>query len=169
METERLLIRLPLPEDFPEYWEMNRDPEAKKYTGGVIQLDYAEALAIHLQVCKDFEEQNPKCCVFSVIEKSTGKCIGYCGLHYSEILGGIELCYGYSRPNWGKGYGSEAAQKMLEYGQKVLGLPVILAAVNPENIASEKILQKIGMKFNGEISWKEQGLVHLYRIETDFE
>lgn len=163
LETQRLLLRPPRPEDFPAYWAMNHDPEAKRYTGCVIRLDYAEALAIHLRVCEDFDAQHPARCVFSVIQKDTCECIGYCGFQYCAILDGIELCYGFSRHSWGKGFGTEAARNMLEYGQKVLRLPVILAAVNPKNTASEKILQKIGMEPDGEILWKEQDLVHRYR------
>ena len=40
IETARLIIRPPSIEDFDEYWEMNNNPEAKKYTGGVITLSY---------------------------------------------------------------------------------------------------------------------------------
>jgi [ribosomal protein S5]-alanine N-acetyltransferase len=165
IETARLIIRPPSIEDFDEYWEMNNNPEAKKYTGGVITLSYDETLVIHKQACGKFESSDNK--VFSVIEKSTGKYIGYCGFKYCEILNGTEICYGYNQSAWGKGYGQEAARATLPYAFEKLKLKTLVSAVNPKNIASERILQKIGMQYDGQIEWKEQGLVNKYSLTSD--
>ena len=64
---------------------------------------------------------------------------------------------------WQRGYGHEAAAAMLSYGFTLLSLPRIVAAANPKNIASEKILQKIGMTFDCAI--EESGTVlHKYKL-----
>lgn len=167
IETKFLLIRPPIIEDFDNYWVMNNDPEVKKYTGGVIKQSYGEALSIHTKVCNEFDAKNKNNCIFSVVEKSSGQLIGYCGFKYCERMGDIEILYGFLRDSWGKGYGYEAAKAVLEYGIKILKLKKIVAAVNPQNIASEKILIKIGMTPNGKIMWGEQGLVNKYVFETD--
>lgn len=165
IETVRLIMRPPSIGDFDAYWEMNNDPEAKKYTGGVTTLGYDETLAIHKKVCDRFESSDSK--VFSVIEKSTGMYIGYCGFKYCALLNGTEICYGYNRSAWGKGYGQEAAMATLPYAFETLKLKILVSAVNPKNIASERILQKIGMQYDGQIEWKEQGLVNKYSLTSD--
>lgn len=167
IETKFLLIRPPCIEDFDNYWAMNNDPEAKKYTGGVIKQSYDEASSIHTKVCNEFDAKNKNNCIFSVVEKSSGQLIGYCGFKYCERMCDIEISYGFLRDSWGKGYGYEAAKAVLEYGIKILKLKKIVAAVNPQNIASEKILNKIGMTPNGKIRWGEQGLVNKYIIEIE--
>lgn len=166
IKTKSLLIRPPYIEDFYGYWEMNTDPEAKKYTGGVITLSYEQALSKYTKICREFDAQNKNNCIFSVIEKVSNRYIGRCGFKYCELLGDIEILYGFSRKSWGKGYGYEAARAVLNYGIETLGLKKIVAAVNPRNVASEKILNKIGMIPDGQVMWREQGLVNKYIIEV---
>lgn len=164
IETRFLLIRPPDIEDFVEYWKMNNDQEAKKYTGGVIALSHDEALAIHTKVCNEFDANNKENCVFSVVEKKSSRLIGYCGFKYCKQLCGTEISYGFARDSWGRGYGYEAAKAVLDYGIETLKLKEIVAAVNPQNVASEIILNKIGMKPDGQILWKDQGMVNKYVI-----
>ena len=165
LETKNLFIRPPHINDFDDYWKMNNDPIAKKYTGGVIDLTYDEALEIHEKVCREFIDNPNK--VFSVIEKSSEKCVGYCGLKYCDKLNGIEICYGYSQSSWGQGYGYESAYEVFKYGFQVMGLKKVVAAVNPKNIASEKILKKLGMIYVGKIDWSNQGKVNSYELTSE--
>ena len=63
---------------------------------------------------------------------------------------GLDLGYRYSRNTWGRGIGTEAAKAVVEYGLNELGLLSIVGGVLPENIASEKILIKLGFIFEEE-------------------
>ena len=164
IRTERLVVRPPAIADFETFWRMNNDPEVKRYTGGVTALSREAALAQHEESCRTFDGLNPAECIFSVEERSTGRCIVYCGFEYSERLGGIELAYGLEKGAWGRGFASEAAEAVLRYGFETLRLDVIAAAVNPENAASERILMKLGLHRTGQIPWPGQGLVNRYEI-----
>lgn len=53
------------------------------------------------------------------------------------------------KASWGKGYATEAAREIINYGFNVLQLPVIYAVVKPENHASVKVTQRLGMKTMG--------------------
>lgn len=164
IQTARLVIRAPIAADFETFWRMNNDPEVKRYTGGATALSREAALAQHEESCRTFDGLNPAECIFSVEERSTGRCIGYCGFEYSERLGAVELAYGLEKSAWGQGYASEAAEAVLRYGFDTLCLDVVTAAVNPENAASERILIKLGMSKTGQLPWPGQGLVDRYEI-----
>ena len=164
IQTGRLIIRPPVSSDFETFWSMSNDAEAKRFTGGVTPLSREEYQAQHEQGCRTFDASDAGNCVFSVEEKRAGRCIGYCGFEYSARLGGIELAYGFEKSAWGQGFASEAAEAVLLYGFEALRLDAVIAAVNPENVASERILIKIGMRKTGQIPWPGQGLVSRYEI-----
>ena len=164
IQTARLVIRAPMAGDFETFWRMNNDPEVKRYTGGVTALSREAALAQHEESCRTFDGLNPAECIFSVEERSAGRCIGCCGFEYSKRLGAVELVYGLEKSAWGRGYASEAAEAVLRYGFDTLRLDVVTAAVNPENAASERILIKLGMSKTGQLPWPGQGLVDRYEI-----
>lgn len=164
IRTRRLIIRPPVSADFETFWRMNNDPEVKRYTGGVTDLSRAAALAQHEDGCRAFDASDAGNCVFSVEEARSGRCIGYCGFEYSARLGGVELLYGFEQSAWGRGIASEAAKAVLQYGFDTLALDTVMAAVNPENTASERILIKLGLIKAGQIPWPGQGLVNRYEI-----
>ena len=62
----------------------------------------------------------------------------------------IDLGYRLMQNAWGKGYATEAAAKTLEYGFRTLNIKLITGRAHIENLASIKVLQKIGMDFIGE-------------------
>lgn len=163
IETENLILRAPKIEDFEEYLGMNLDPVAKQYTGGVTTRTYEEELEDFQIRCRTFDSEEKK--ILSVIQKETGKYIGYCGFKYDDRLRGFEILYGFVQSAWGKGFGYEAAKAALPYGFHEMNLEEIFATVNPKNTASERILQKTRMNYIGDIeNWGSQGKMHKYRI-----
>jgi RimJ/RimL family protein N-acetyltransferase len=102
---------------------------------------------------------------WAVIHRETGRLIGYCGIAVEEIDGKIEneLGYRFDPKFWGQGLGTEAASACLEYAFNTLHLEYLLAIVEPDNIASVRILQKIGMSFIKESLYYDKK-VHIYKI-----
>ena len=80
-----------------------------------------------------------------LVRISDGANIGLAGLVYREYLGIPDVGYAMLPEFSGQGYGSEAAKAVFEYGKNVLNLPQIVGIVAPENVASKKILEKIGL------------------------
>ena len=154
IETERLLLRKPIADDFEGYWLMKNDEIATKYTGGVTPCSYETRLELYKKEWVT-ADQNTE---FSVLLKENREYIGYCG-----FVDNNELLYGIKQSVWQKGYGYEAAAAMCSYAFSVLNLSFITATVNPQNIASERILQKIGFVLNDVL--EESGTVlHKYRL-----
>jgi RimJ/RimL family protein N-acetyltransferase len=75
------------------------------------------------------------------------------GLDGSTGDGSEEPALGYwlGQPDWGNGYGREAAAAVIDYGFRTLGLETIRAYTNPGNTASQKVLLHCGLKNVGEI------------------
>ena len=61
----------------------------------------------------------------------------------------IEIGWHLAREYWGLGYGTEIGRALVEYGLNGLGIPELHAIAYPENVASIRIMQKIGMEYQG--------------------
>ena len=81
----------------------------------------------------------------AVIDKSTDCLIGYSGLKYLEDIKEIDLAYLLHPDHWGKGLGTEVAQASLDFGKYHLKALRIIGLATPNNEASIRILNKVGM------------------------
>ncbi len=84
--------------------------------------------------------------VFVVLEG--GSFVGVCGL-VGVAEGSAELGYWIGRPFWGRGYATEAARAVLRFGFEELGLARVTARCLERNAASYRVLEKVGMRFEG--------------------
>jgi RimJ/RimL family protein N-acetyltransferase len=84
--------------------------------------------------------------------------LGWCGLFPLAHSGLIEIGYRYLPAAWGKGIGSEAAGAVLDHGFRALALDPIVAVTHPDNLASQRVLQKIGLRPAGEAYYYGQWL-----------
>ncbi len=75
--------------------------------------------------------------------------MGFCGLRHLDGGPEVEVLYGISPAEWGRGYATEIAQAILRYGFETAGLARIWGIADPENLASRRVLEKIGMTFEG--------------------
>ena len=71
--------------------------------------------------------------------------IGWCGLNRLPNTNEDEVAYLLSQPVRGQGYATEGAQASLDFGFETIGLKRIIALVHPENAASRRVAEKIGM------------------------
>jgi len=82
----------------------------------------------------------------AVVLRRTDRLIGWCGLGPLDFdESEIELSFGLSWEHWGKGIATESGTLMLDYGFRRLGLDRIVAVVQPGNVASKRVLEKLGM------------------------
>ncbi|MBM7844146.1 GNAT family N-acetyltransferase [Herpetosiphon giganteus] len=87
-----------------------------------------------------------------------GTLIGMAGLIKRTPEAEIDLGYAFLPEYWGQGYASEVAQALLNYAITTLKLPRIIATTHLENKQSIKVLERIGMHFEGIIHEGEQQL-----------
>jgi len=84
--------------------------------------------------------------LYKVILKQDNSPIGLCGFLQRDFLDHPDIGYAILPKHEGKGYTSEAAKAMLEYGRSTLGFKTILAITSSKNSASQRLLQKIGLE-----------------------
>lgn len=125
---------------------LNADPEVVRYTGDVAFEDVAAAQQFieNYSAYKDFGIGR-----WLVTEKSSGEILGWCGLKYIAELDEVDLGYRFYQKYWNQGYATEAARATLGFGFNTLEIPVIIGRAMPENSGSVRVLQKIGMTFQG--------------------
>lgn len=102
---------------------------------------------------------------WAVIEKPSGRLIGYCGLSRTTVDGcdEVEIGYRLAKDRWGIGLATEAAREALGYGFEACNLKSVVAIVAQNHAASIHILEKLG--FSNFIETRYAGWdVRLYRL-----
>lgn len=86
----------------------------------------------------------------AVTEKDSGVFLGICGVYPLGMVGPeMEIAWIFGRQYWGQGYATEAARACLAYGLEERGIDRILAIIFPENAASIRVAEKLGMVCDG--------------------
>lgn len=106
---------------------------------------------------------------FAIVVCESGVLCGSTGLGIDAENANAELGYWIGVPYWGKGYCTEAAKALVRYGFEVIGLHRIYAAHFPDNPASGRVMQKIGMSYEGcrrqhILKWGKFNDIELYGI-----
>ena len=88
-------------------------------------------------------------CLYRMALKDSDTAIGMCGLLQREQLEAPDIGFAVLTAFEGKGYGSEAAQAVLQHAFSMLKLPRILGIANVDNAGSHRLLEKIGLRYQG--------------------
>lgn len=171
LETERLILRPFEFSDAEAFFKMDNNTEVHKYLWNKPTEKIEETIKT-IEIVKQQYMDN-KIGRFAVVLKETNEFMGWAGLKYCKQMINNKIDFydiGYRiDPNfWGKGYATEASFPWLEYGFKTMEIPTMTASAHTANIASNRILQKIGMKMTEQylednISW------NWYEMESNFK
>jgi ribosomal-protein-alanine N-acetyltransferase len=150
LETDRLVLRHQVLQDLDALWALYCDPEITKYIPDAPR-SYEEAKE-ELEWHMNGHPKYPELGLWATIHKETGKFIGRCGLLPWTIDGQqeVEVAYTIAREYWGQGLATEAARAILDYGFEHLNLSRLVSVIDSENVASQRVAQKIGMTFEKE-------------------
>ena len=151
LTTRRLLLRTWNPEDAAFFYALNQDPEVMRYVGEDPFGSLAQALAF-VQSYDQFERNGFG--RWLVEDRLTGESLGWCGLKLETNGNGpedlkdgfIDLGYRFARKHWSRGLATEAAWACLCLGFQRLGIQRIIGRAVPENTASVRVLEKVGMQ-----------------------
>ena len=150
-ETERLILRHLTLSDLDDLYILYQDPEIRKYfPEGILSYeDTKEELEWHM----NGHPEHPELGLWATIHKETGKFIGRCGLLPWEIDGKleVEVAYLLDKNFWNQGLATEAAKGVLEYAFTSLNLTRIICLMDPDNTASRKVAERLGMKLERKV------------------
>lgn len=140
--TERLIIRRFNEEDWPAVLEYTSNQIVMKY----IPEGIHDAAAVKQFVEKNIGEEARN---FPVVLKDDGALIGHIVFHRYFGEHTYEIGWVFNPQFYRRGYASEAALAILNYGFKELNLHRIIATCQPENEPSQRVMEKIGMRREG--------------------
>lgn len=158
LETKRLILRHQVIEDLDDLWALYCNPNITKYIPDATnsRAEAQEELEWHMHG----HPKHPELGLWATIHKETGKFIGRCGLLLWTIEDqyDVEVAYTIAEEYWGQGLGSEAAQAILNYGFEKLNLSRLICVIEPENIGSQKVAEKIGMSLEKKVDLPLDGV-----------
>ena len=166
LQTRRLLLRPPAQEDVDAYHAIASDPEYAYF--GSRQLPDREATARSLaRIIAAPWHQRPE---FAITW--AGRVVGRVTLDVDRVNLVASLGYGVAREHWGLGIASEATQAVVSYAFTELGLEKLSARVDPRNVGSVRVLEKLGMQCEGVlrsavVRWGERADRALYGLLRD--
>ena len=150
LETPRLQLRPFTAADAANHARIYAKPEVTRYLAGGPFLGEAAAqrsrAALDLFIAHWVEHDFG---VWAVVEKRARVLIGQCGLKYLPDRPEVEILYALDSPYWGRGLASEAGAAALRYGFEVARLERIVAVALPEHAASQRVMKKLGMTYEG--------------------
>ena len=153
LETNRLLMRPFKASDNEAMFAMDANPNVHKYLGNqpLTNIEQCD------EYIKSIQNQYVDNGIgrYVVILKETKEIIGWAGLKFiteteNNHVNFYDIGYRFAETYWGKGYGYEAAKAWLDHAFQVMKVPEVFATAHVENRGSNKILQKIGLKQNGQ-------------------
>lgn len=154
METlsDRLLLRSYNNHDLDFLESLLTNPNIVRYIGNG-QIRDQEGIQKFLNWIIDTYAINPNYGLKLILEKESNNRIGHAGL-VPQLIDGkkeIEIGYWISQEYWGRGFATEAARGVMEYGKNKLKLEKMIALIQKDNTASQKVAQKIGMRIEKEL------------------
>jgi RimJ/RimL family protein N-acetyltransferase len=150
MQSEHLFFRPLTADDAEAYWPLVALPEVLRYTGEQPQasLDGVRQILLSRPI-RDYSVHGFG--RMACIEKSSGRLVGFSGLKYLEDLQEVDVGYRFLPDCWGKGYATESARVLMQDGIVKHGITRIIGLVQPENIGSVRVLNKLGLTFERKI------------------
>ncbi len=144
IETARLIMREFTLDDVDAVYEFSTCPETSRYTGdlGLVKtkLDAENVIKeVWLAEYKKYGYAR-----YALVHKVDQRVIGFCGVKFETSLRCPDIGYRMLPEYWGAGLGTEAVGTALKYARNYLGLNKIVGEVAEENVASNKLLLKLG-------------------------
>ena len=140
-----------MPSDAEGMFELDSDPLVHRYLGNTPVKNIKATRRIIENIRQQYVERGIG--RWAAIEKSSGDFIGWSGLklnteqEFNNKIDFYDIGYRFIPRYWGKGYATESAVASLDYAFNTLNLKTVVGMAEIENLASNRILQKIGLNY----------------------
>jgi ribosomal-protein-alanine N-acetyltransferase len=162
LKTPRLILRKFVRDDLDALASIFADPQVMYFSANGVRTKAETETWIENTISS---YQTEGFGLYAAIEREHLQLIGFCGLLVWSIDGlrEIEIGYRFTPSYWGKGLATEAAIAVRDYGFEKLEFSSLITIIQPDNIRSVRVAEKLGMKY--EKNFIFMGLqVNLYRI-----
>jgi RimJ/RimL family protein N-acetyltransferase len=143
IQTSRTQLHPLTPDDAAAIHELWSTPGVRRFIFDDKILPREEAAAIVERSSKLFSENGLG---LWAARDGDDRLIGFTGYWYFRTPPELELLYGIAETHWGQGYAAEIASALVDYGFDELKLPEICASTDAANVASVRVLEKLGFR-----------------------
>jgi len=153
LETERLLLRPFQKEDAEDVfvgWES--DPDVARYMFWTSHHDIEKTRQWLVFETEQIEKDDWY--RFALVLKETKELIGTVLIYYEEEVQCWEIGYNLGKKYWGKGYATEAVERMISFAVEELQISEIVGRYAKENPASGRVMEKLGFQYEKEIPYE---------------
>ena len=150
IETPRLVLRPFTPGDVDDLLSMDGDARVMRYIGTGLGPRTREEVEAAIVRIMDFAARHPGMSLLHARTRDAGRFVGGCGLFPVPEGSEIEIAYRLPHACWGQGYATEMARAVLRHGLETLKPARVIGLTYPENVPSQRVLVKIGMRDEGE-------------------
>jgi RimJ/RimL family protein N-acetyltransferase len=155
LHTDRLLLREFVAADWPGVLAYQRDPRYLQYCEWTERTP-GDAQRFVQMFLEQQDEQPRRKFQLAVVLKRSRQFIGNCGIRKTAASAHeADIGYELSPDHWGHGYATEAARAIVQFGFAELRVHRIWAWCIADNVASARVLEKIGLKLEGRLREKE--------------
>jgi RimJ/RimL family protein N-acetyltransferase len=156
LETERLRLRRFVAADADLLTTLDADPEVMRYITYGRPTPRADYVDTYLPEWLSLYEAQPGLGFFAAEHRDTGEFLGWFHLRDDRIEPDyVELGYRFQRSAWGRGYATEGARALLAHGFGRLGRERISARTLLGNNASQRVMEKCGLRRVGEFVYAQ--------------
>jgi [ribosomal protein S5]-alanine N-acetyltransferase len=166
-QTERLLLRRLTPDDAAALHDVTGDPAVMRYWYPGPDADLAATALRIAEIEAHWCEHGFG--DYAVVSRLSGALLGFAGLHHIAGMTEVNIGYALLPSAWQRGLGTELCAALLEYGFTGLGLPEVVAVVDPRNVASVALAKHGGLILRGETTWQGQARLVYALTLAEFE
>ena len=148
IETERLVLREFVPEDAALVLALNTDSEVTRFMPKhAYENEDLKRATKRVEISMAYYEKHSGLGIWPTVLKGSGETIGWTCLKHLGETDEIELGYRFLPQFWGRGLCTEISTALVRYGFEDLGLQRIVGITDPRNLASRRVLEKLGFRY----------------------
>lgn len=146
IETERLILREFREADWPDILAYWRDPLYRRYNPDPEDVEQTVSHLVDTFVSSQ-AEQPRRHWQLAIVDREDGRLLGNCGIRVDNAaLRQANIGYELDPRAWGRGYATEAARSILDFGFAELGMCRVWAECVADNVRSARVLERLGMR-----------------------
>jgi len=153
-EAARVFLRHFHIADLDKMMQVFADPEVMRFGPGPQSREW---VGKWLEGCLEDYYHKWGFGLWAIVERDPRRVVGFCGLTRFDNIEGrpeIELGYRLARDFWGRGLATEAARTARDHAFQILGLRRLIALIDPANVASIRVVEKVGLRFEKDVVFR---------------
>jgi RimJ/RimL family protein N-acetyltransferase len=145
LQTPRLMLRRFSLSDADLLFELDNDPEVMRYINGGISTPRDLYMHTVLPTFLQHDAARPAFGFWAAMERGSGEFVGWFSLREVDSQNAT-LGYRLKRAAWGRGYATEGVRALIDMAFAELGIVRLSATTYEENIGSQRVMEKVGMR-----------------------